>query len=160
MKLLNLITVADENITMLLTGIRPDGVRIGYNFIDHRWKDDNKYSSDMLVRVKEFSKSNLYHKLRRCEIKTFSTMNKNHMQAFRGIDTARNTILIIEIFITGQHFDFLKSFEMDRKSKSTVKKSHKRSFSPKSNMNKKEVAAAVRYHEPYSEILKKADGVI
>lgn len=111
MQLLNIMSVADDRISMILVGQRPDNVEVGYDFKNGEWMDNNLIeNSDRIITVGEFRDHDIYRKNRDCALTDFSTMKKNYIKAFREIDTFRNTVLIIKIRLACERFPEMKKF--------------------------------------------------
>ena len=121
MKLVNLMTVADHSISMMLSGIRPDGAEIGYDFAQKRWGDDYLFRPERVITVGDFKAKFLYNKLKNNELVEFSTFRSKNIKALKDIETERGTILLVKVKITSDNFNFLKAFErrQARKRKNT-----------------------------------------
>ena len=103
MRLSNLINVADPNVIMTLTGIKSDGSKIGYDFKNNRWMNDASVTLNRIVAIKRFKKSNLFGKLRKCELKDFSIFRAFNFKVFKEANlndfNSETTILSIVISI-------------------------------------------------------------
>ena len=111
MQLLNIMSVADDRISMILVGKRPDNVEIGYDFENNKWMDDNIIeNSTRITTIGEFRNTDLYRLHKKCVLTDFSTMKKNHVKEFRDIDTFRNTVLIIKILLSCEKFPEMKKY--------------------------------------------------
>ena len=100
MKLFNLINIADPKVTMILTGIRPDGSKIGYNFKNNTWMNNNiLMNPDRLSNIWIFSESEFYKSIKRFDIVDFSNFNTSNIKAFKGIEIYKNRVVEITINI-------------------------------------------------------------
>ena len=123
MQLKNIMNVADHSISMILIGVRPDNEEIGYDFEHHRWMDNNIINNpDRVITVGEFKKLLIYIKNQDCKLVDFSTMKKNHVKAFRDIEMARDTVLIVKIFLSCEKFPNMRAFT--KKALGNAKKKH------------------------------------
>ena len=77
MQLLNIMNVADDRISMILVGQRPDNVEVGYDFENNKWMDNNIIENSCRVTtVGEFRISDFYKSHKKCVLTDFSTMKK------------------------------------------------------------------------------------
>lgn len=130
MVLSNLITVADYDLSMMLIGIRPDGVEVGYDFENEKWLDNNLFSEERLTTVVKFKNfyKDLYRKCKSLKLKGWSVVNINKITKLEGIETHRGIILFIKIELIPDKFPFVRAYMPKKKSK------------PKKNYKRKEVS--------------------
>lgn len=126
MKLFNLINIADQNINMILTGVKPDGSKVGYDFKNKVWLDNYIFANpDRITSIKDFNDSAFYRTIKRFSIVNFSTFDISHIEAFKDSDIYRDRIL--EIIIRTNFSDKEAKREEYRK-KAKTKKNNKKKF--------------------------------
>ena len=125
MVLSNLITVADYDLSIMLIGIRPDGVEVGYDFENEKWLDNNLFSEERLTTVVKFKNfyKDLYHKCKSLQLKSWSVVNINKIAKFEGVETHRGIILFVKIQLIPEKFPFVRAYMPKKKSK---RKNYKR----------------------------------
>lgn len=111
MKLVNLMNVADNSISMMLSGIRPDGGEMGYDFVEKKWSDNYLFRPERVITVGDFKSKFIYKKLEKNELVDFSTFKTKSIKALKEIQTERGTILLVKVKIDSNNFNFLKAFE-------------------------------------------------
>lgn len=111
MKLVNLMNVADNSISMMLSGIRPDGGEMGYDFVEKKWSDNYLFRPERVITVGDFKSKFLYKKLEKNELVDFSTFKTRSIKALKDIKTERGTVLLVKVKIDSNNFNFLKAFE-------------------------------------------------
>ena len=114
MKLSNFIKIADKNITIAITGIRPDREKIGYDFCSDEWLDCNKMGKDRLISVNSFVTHPLYKIISSMDI-NFSVFNNRHISTLKELILYRETVVIIEVFLIPEKFPFVKEFTQKNK---------------------------------------------
>ena len=133
MKLVNLMNVADNSISMMLSGIRPDGGEMGYDFVEKKWSDNYLFRPERVITVGEFRSKFLYRKLEKNELVDFSTFKTKSIKALKDVKTERGTILLIKVKIDSNNFNFLKAFER-RQSRARKNTYHKVETPKKENI--------------------------
>lgn len=103
MKLKNLIEIAEEETTIMLSGIDESGEEIGFDFKNNCWLDNNLFTQDRLSTVSNFRLYRKYRAMKEHRIEDFSIFKANTVPQFRDLPVYHGKILKIKIFlVTGK----------------------------------------------------------
>lgn len=97
MMIKNVISLADFDITMMLTKVSSDGSEVGYDFENNCWLDNNLFTKDRLIKIGKFAVRDEYKKIRKYRLITFSHIFTKTVKAFEGIETKRGTVVLFKI---------------------------------------------------------------
>ena len=98
MKFKTLIDIANDNIDIMITGIKSDGTEIGFDFVKNAWRNDNVFDKNRVVKISELKLLRVYRSFREYFMETFSIVRANTIVAFK--DAGRNEkILYVKIFL-------------------------------------------------------------
>lgn len=142
MKLFNLINIADPKTVMIITGVRPDGSKVGYDFKNNTWMDNNiLMNPDRLSNIYVFERSKFYNTIKRFYIVDFSTFNTKNIEAFKNIKIYKNQVVEITITLGLAKREirreaFINKENLKRKSFNKRSKSNKNDSSNQDDINR------------------------
>lgn len=104
MKLKNLMDVAIPEVSIMLVGIKRDGMEIGYDFINNTWLDNNLFTPNRICTVEKFMNTKFYKRIRENKMEEFGIFKGRSVSTLKDMEFYNGIVLKVSVYIeTGKH---------------------------------------------------------